>query len=208
MARLAPATTTRFWPLVLSATVLGGILASCTATARVSDLYMALDGNGDRKRNVFFTDTKEIHCVIEVGIGRRGATVAGIIRQNQSYDFVADRFFDVDATSANGELSPTPQEGIQKLDLQLAPTAPDGTSAEGAPYPPGRFQCEAYLDGELEKVAIFNIDFPPCPTAIILPGAMCFGFYKNGDVCPRNGVTSRDPVNCRCSSLKGWECDK
>ena len=46
----------------------------------------------------------------------------------------------------------------------------------------------------LEKVAIFNIDFPPCPTAHILPGSLCYGFYKKLDVCPKYGETSRDPA--------------
>ena len=79
--------------------------------------------------------------------------------------------------------------------------------ADGQPFPPGRYQCEAYLDGKLELVSIFNIDFPPRPTASIPPGSLCYGFYKKIDVCPKYGVTSRDPARCRCTFDKGWECD-
>lgn len=207
MARLARARIPRFWPLAVSSLLLAGALSSCTATARITDVYMALDGNGDRRRNVFFTDSKEIHCVVEMGIGRPGTTVTAIVRQDQSYDFIADRFFEADRVLANAENGPTPQEGIQKVDVVLKPAAPDGADAPGSPYPPGRYQCEAYLDGQLQKVSIFNIDFPPCPTASILPGALCYGFYKKLDVCPKYGDTSRDPAKCRCSALKGWECD-
>src|SRR4051812_2614820 len=92
---------------------------SCTTTARVSDVYLALDGNGDRKRNIFFTDTKEIHCVVESGVGRRGVTLEAIVRQLQEYDFVADKFFETDRVTANIETSPAPGDGIQKTDLVL-----------------------------------------------------------------------------------------
>ena len=183
-------------------------LSSCATTARVSDVYMALDAEGSRRRNVFYTDTKEIHCVAEMGIGRPGVTVEAIVRQRQSYDFIAVRFFEADRVLANAENSPQPQEGLQKLDITLKPSGPDGEDATGSPFPPGRYQCEAYLDGHLEQVAIFNIDFPPCPTASIVPLSLCYGFYKKLDVCPRYGVTSRDPAHCRCSEIAGWECDK
>jgi hypothetical protein len=184
-----------------------GALASCTTTARVTDIYTALDGNGDRKRNVFFTDSKEVHCVVEMGIGRPGVTIEAIIRQDQSYDFIADRFFEADRVLANAENVPTAQEGIQKLDIVLKPSGPNGEDATGSPFPPGRYQCEAYLDGALEKVTIFNIDFPPCPAASIFPGSQCYGFYKKLDVCNKYGDTSRDPAHCRCSIANGWECD-
>jgi hypothetical protein len=207
MARLAGARTPHLWKFGVSFVLLAGALTSCTSTARVTDIYMALDGNGDRKRNVFFTDSKELHCVIELGIGRPGTTVEAIVRQNQSYDFIADRFFDADRVLANVESAPKPQEGIQKLDLALKAKGPDGSDADGQPFPPGRYQCEAYLDGHLEQVSIFNIDFPPCPTASIPPGSLCYGFYKKIDVCPKYGDTSRDPARCRCTFDKGWECD-
>lgn len=197
----------RIGALVTALLLLCATLASCTSTARVSDVYMALDGNGDRKRSVFFTDSKEIHCVVEAGIGRKGVTIEAIVRELQSYDFVADKFFPSDRVAANVEAAPTPGDGIQKTDVVLKPHAPDGSDASGAPFPPGHFQCEAYLDGSLEQTAVFNIDFPECPTAAIRPATTCYGFYKKNTQCPRYGATSRDPAQCRCSSTKGWECD-
>lgn len=193
--------------LVTSLLVLGGVLTSCMSTARVSNVYMALDGNGDRERSVFFTDTKEIHCIVEVGIGRKGVTLQTVVRQLQAYDFVGDRFFPTDRVTASVESSPTPTDGIQKSGIALNPQAPDGSDAQGGPYLPGRFQCEAYLDGDLEQIAIFNVDFPDCPASTIFGGTACLGFYRQNLRCPKYGVTSKDVAKCTCSATKGWECD-
>lgn len=185
-----------------------GTIVACTSTARITDLYMSLDADGSRKRSVFVTDTKEIHCIAEMGIGRRGSTVESIVRQSQSYDFTEDKFFETDRVLANVENAPSPQEGIQTLDLDLKPSGPMGEDADGQPFPPGRFQCEARLDGELQKVVVFNIDFPDCPTATIKPASLCFGFYKKDTVCPKYGNTSRDKATCTCTVEKGWDCEQ
>jgi hypothetical protein len=183
-------------------------LASCTTTARVDDVYTALDSNGDRRRNVFFTDSKEIHCVVEMGIGRPGTTIESLVRQLQAYNFESDAFFETDRVVANAETSPPRAQGLQKLDISLRPSGPNGEEAIGSPYPPGRFQCEAYLDGTLEQTAIFNVDFPACPQASIRPKTLCYGFYKKDLRCPKYGVTSKDPLTCTCSAVTGWECEK
>ena len=204
MARLRSA---RAGALIVTLLVTVAALSSCATTARISDVYTGLDGQGARKRNVFFTDTKEIHCVVEMGIGRSGVTIEALVRQVQAYDFVADRFFDTNRVIGNAENAPTPGEGIQRVDVTLVPLGPDGVNSDTAPFAVGRFICEASLDGVVEKTAIFNVDFPPCPTSLINSGILCFGFYKNLTVCPRYGATSTDPANCRCSDTKGWECD-
>ena len=197
----------RFGPLVVTSVVLLAAVVSCTSTARVSDVYTALDGTGARKRNVFFTDTKEIHCVVELGIGRKGATVEALVRELQAYDFVSDKFFATDRVLTNVETAPTPSDGIQIVDVTLKPRGPDGVETDGLPFPPGHFVCEAYLDGKLEQTAVFNIDFPDCPASMIVPATLCFGFYKQNLECPRYGVSSRDTAKCHCTTLKGWECD-
>lgn len=184
-----------------------GALSSCATTARISDVYMALDGQGDRRRNVFVTDSKEVHCIIEMGIGRPGVTVDAILRQVQRYDFVADRYSETNRVFANAENSPQPGSGVQKLDITLKVLDASGQPADGAPFPTGRFVCEASLDGVLEMSAIFNIDFPDCPTSTIVPGTVCIGFYKNLSVCPHYGVSAGGPPNCQCDEIKGWQCD-
>jgi hypothetical protein len=192
--------------LVCAAAV--GCTASCTSTANVSDVYLSLDGEGARKRNIFFTDSKEIHCIVEMGIGRKGVTIEVLFRQLQSYDFKQNKFFETDRVLASAENSPQPADGIQKYDVSLLPSGPNGEQVSGGPYPPGRYQCEARLDGALEQVAIFNIEFPECPTATIKPLSACYGFYRSPFECPKYGLTTRDPAKCRCSATAGWECDE
>jgi len=204
MARFGPA---RIGALVVTSFLLLGAVSSCGTTARISDVYMALDGQGDRKRNVFVTDSKEIHCIIEMGIGRKGTTVAALIRQVQAYDFQADKFFDTNHVFANAENSPQPADGVQILDITLKVLDATGQPQDGAPFPPGRFVCEASLDGVLEKTATFNIDFPDCPTSTIIGGTVCGGFYKNLTVCPRFGASTLGPPNCTCDDVKGWQCE-
>lgn len=204
MARLGSA---RIGALVVTSFLLLGALSSCATTARISDVYLALDGQGDRKRNVFFTDSKEIHCVVEMGIGRPGVTIEALVREVQAYDFAADKFFDANRVIGNAEQSPTPAQGVQRLDITLTPLGPNGEQVDGAPFAPGRFICEASLDGVVEMTAVFNVDFPACPTSLIRPGTVCFGFYKNLSVCPRYGASSTGGPNCQCDEIKGWQCD-
>ena len=197
----------RALPLAVASVLLLAAVSSCATTARINDVYTALDATGTRRRNVFFTDTKEIHCVAEMGIGRPGVTVEAIIRSLQSYDFVSGRYFEQNRVLANAEGSPQRAEGIQHFDVTLKPAGPNGEDATGQPFPPGRFICEVYLDGELTKTAIFNIAFPDCPTALIRTGTQCFGFYKDLYVCPKYGVSSGDERKCRCNKATGGECD-
>ena len=187
--------------------LLCGSLTACLSTARVNDVYMALDSNGDRQRSVFFTDTKEIHCVVELGIGRAGVTFETIIRQLQAYDFVTDKTFFTDRVTTSVESSPSPSSGIQKADVVMKPRGPDGAEVSEGPFQPGHFVCEAYLDGKLEQSAVFNVDFPDCPASTIQARSACFGFYPQNKSCKKYGLTSTDNAQCRCSATKGWECD-
>jgi hypothetical protein len=168
---------------------------------------MALDGQGARRRNIFVTDSKEIHCVMEMGIGRPGVTIGALIRQIQAYDFEQDKFFETNRVFANAEASPQPGQGIQLFDITLKVLDATGQPQDGAPFPPGRFICEATLDGAPAGAAIFNIDFPDCPESTIIAGTVCGGFYKNNSVCPHFGASAGGPPNCQCDEIKGWHCD-
>ncbi len=182
---------------------------ACTATANVHDVYMALDGNGDRKRNVFYTDSTGVYCVAEVGIGRQGVTIETTLTQLQHYDFVTNQFVDAVRGAAYQEQTPSPNDGIQKLAVKFTPEAPDsdaGTPSGDVPYPPGRYVCEVKLDGEVAGRAIFNIIFPPCPFTLLKPGGQCFGFYPGGQNCPLYGLEATEPAKCVCDPLKGWQC--
>jgi hypothetical protein len=179
-------------------------VSACTSTANVSDVYMALDGDGARKRNIFFTDSKEIHCVTEVGIGRPGVTLETLVRQVQRYDYLNNVFVDSNRVVAQAENTPSAGDGIQKIDTQL--DKPGNNSGESAPYYAGRYVCEVRLDGSLEGTAVFNIIFPPCPTAQIEPMTACVGVYSSFLTCPRYGASSSEPDTCQCTPDLGWRC--
>lgn len=183
-------------------------LPACTKTANVSDVFMALDPTGERKRTEFFTDTREIHCVTQVGIGRPGVTLEVLTRQLQAYDPDANRFFDVDRVYSNIEVTPSPADGPQLIDFPLQPLDAQGEPDDEAPFPAGRFVCEVRLDGVLSGTSIYNIRFPPCPTSVLAnrpDKAVCLGFYENGRECPAYGLDSQDRARCRCSGGL-WDC--
>ena len=200
--------------LTLTAAGLAGVLASCTSTANISDVYTALDANGDRKRTTFYTDSTSLHCVVEAGIGRPDATIDVLVRQLQGYDLDTNNFYGTNRVTANIENLPAPATGVQKIDMSIAPLPPDGTDASTSgnndiPFQAGHFACEAYLDGQLQQTAIFNVDFPPCPTSFITPGSACYGYYRATAVCKRYGDSSNDPKGtlCHCTKDMGWACD-
>lgn len=191
----------------------GTTVVACTATANVAAVYTSIDADGARRRNVFFTDSKEIHCIAEVSNGREDVTLEGIIRQLQVYDFGAGSYANVDRVVANIEVRPQRTSGPPaKIDVALSTAA--GASAPGGeggqetqPYPAGRYQCEILLDGALVGTALFNIDFPPCPTAVIQPGSLCVGYYRPSDACPRDGESTSTPNPPRCTcEPSGWSC--
>lgn len=182
-------------------------LSACTSTGNVVQIHMALDDKGYRERNQFFTDSEKIYCVGKLGLGRPSAVVEMKIRQYQRYDFIANKFFDTDGVAAVDEQQPNAAKEYIELSLELTPRGPsDSESGQNAPFTPGRYECEVYLDGELQGSAPFNILFPPCPEFTIAPETRCYGFYRAGDTCPRYGQSSTNPKICKCTTEEGWAC--
>lgn len=198
-----------------AAAALGVLVASalpaCSATANVSDAWMSLDEDGSRRRGVFFTDSASITCIAEVGVGRKDVTIEMLIRQiaatpeRGSNDFepinavVLARDFHPDITKEKPAL----------LGLTLIPSSVDENGRlkedQEAPFNAGSYICEVYLDGEKTKTVNFNIDYPPCPTAVIQQGTPCLGFYPTSEECPASGATGDPEPTCVCEA-KGWNC--
>ncbi len=195
--------------LFVAGSILLGVLSSCTATARIIDVYTALDARGDRKRQVFYTDTTELHCVIEAGISRPGATIEVQFHQLQAYDPGNGKFFDTDRFYANTEFAATAGDQKQFYSARLVNVGPDGKVDEQLPLDPGRYQCEVRLEGKLEQIAIFNILFADCPPSEIIPFSPCYGFFEAKRECPRYGAQSTDRAKCVCQGpTEGgkWDC--
>jgi len=73
------------------ACIAGGLLAlqllpACPKTAGVDEVFMSLDPDGSRRRNVFYTDTKSISCIAKVAAGRRDVTFQVRLRAVQVYE--------------------------------------------------------------------------------------------------------------------------
>lgn len=185
-------------------------LPACAATANVSDVWMSIDEDGARRRNVFFTDSSNITCIAEVGIGRRDATLEMLFRQIRAAPFGTDAFEEVNKVVLAREFHPDiTTDGPALVNLTLRPMSldTDGLLKEDdqAPYEPGSYLCEVMLDGVKRESAAFNIEYAPCPTAIIQEGVPCKGFYTVGTRCPVNGASGQPEPTCSCEE-QGWTC--
>ncbi len=184
--------------------VLAPTYGACTATVGVSDFYSALDGKGLRKRNVFFADTKEIHCVAEFAAGRNDYTLSTQLRQIQEGDGKPANVVGEVLELADG---PTEQG---TFDTKYTPAGPDGKPDDKLPYPVGRFQCELSIDGKLERTAVFNVLPSPCPNEFITPVTLCQE-YPEGLTCA-NGTYNGSDHSCTCTRTANgkdlaWVCN-
>ena len=167
-------------------------LLSCE-TAGIKRAYMALDTDGRRKRDAFYTDTEAIFCVAELASGREDLTVQG--RLIASYlelpsGAVADRI-----VLGSNEIAPGAGEDLRVSFMLEKDRATD-------PYIAGQYECEIRLDGEIEAVLPFEIRFPLCPEAPLLTGFACAGHVREGSQCP--GALSG--TLCTCGTDGAWTC--
>ena len=145
---------------------------------------------------MFFTDTAEIHCLGEAGVGRSGVTIEAVIHQIRGYDFGNDDFFQTDRYLGYAELSPEPQQTAVKIDLQFERVGPDGKAKDDEPYPAGSYLCEMTLDVPCAMFA----NGPACTNAGV-PSVVCtrFGLTASlritaiAPVAPRSSAVTRFP---------------
>lgn len=207
---------------VVSGLTLALSAASCS-TANIVDVYTAIDAGGVRRRSLFFTDTRTIHCIVEAGVSRRGSTLEILIRQIERLDPVTSALVPADrvhkrqeyATATGGELelfSAQLEPNEDRAAAGAADAGADGGAGDGndgpseVPNEPGVYQCEAYIDGKRHGgTASFRVEFADCPPAEIVTGMFCRGFYQQGRECKRFGESSSEPAVCACRG-NFWEC--
>lgn len=179
---------------------------SCTDTVNVTEIWASLDEDGARRRDFFYTDTKKIYCIAEVGIGRDNLTVEWIARRLSVYDPLSNNILPVDMVRGYREERPSKTEGQPgKLIFEVSPYSPSGEPDEALPFEAGMGQCELYFDGELVGKVTFEIKFPPCPPAKIEENRICLGFYPEGTVCPAFGESAQKEPTCTCTQGL-WKC--
>jgi hypothetical protein len=170
------------------------LLLACD-TAGFKDSYTALDGQGDRKRTSFHTDTESIYCVVEMASGVSDVTVVAKVRALQLYDEFTGRPHGVDMIVGVEEQAPGAGPNIT---ISFSILKPEGANF----YPAGRFACELFLDGELESRLEFEVRYPACPFQPVEPETACAGLVLLGAECP-------SPLGGSCTCAKGsgiWEC--
>lgn len=197
--------------VALGASAVTSLTACPIATIGIFDSYMSLDG--DRQRNVFFTDSTKIQCTADIRGARADATTEILIRQTQTLSLQRT------AAPENAIVVYTEFAGPGKHTIDARPADKKDASddSEAKPFPPGRYQCEIYIDGKLESTMPFNIDFAPCPPRLIENGAKCGGYYEQNRSCPQggigvpgNGIPEPAGGRCSCTGQDGalWTCGK
>ena len=114
------------------------------------------------------------------------------------------------ASLANAEAAPAAAATASRSSTSsLKPAGPDGRDARARPSRRVASSARLTSTGTLEQVALFIIDFPPCPTAPSSgPATPATASTRRASTCPKYGVTSRDPREVHGATvLKGWECD-
>src|SRR3954452_15413417 len=86
----------RYGAFILGSLLALELLPACPRTAGVDEVFMSLDEDGARRRNVFYTDTKSISCIAKVASGRKDVTFQLRLRAVQVYDFEQKKIFDTD----------------------------------------------------------------------------------------------------------------
>lgn len=176
---------------------LAGLLLLVTGcdTSGIRDAYMALDSEGNRERERFFTDTESIFCIAKMASGVDDVTVSARLLAEQIYDPRDGRAIDVDYELAISEEAPGRGEDIT-VSFELKRDEAD------APYAAGRFVCELALDGEVKERLPYEVAFPDCPEAPIFTRGICLGFVIEGSRC--DGALGG---SCVCGEDGHWSCD-
>ena len=169
---------------------------------------MALDTGGARVRNVFYTDTTSISCVLDWVGNSPDTTIDAIIKQTYKEDpsNPGSLVPFAGAIMAAGELAGT--EGPATFGFPWAMQSPSGGGV--APYPIGKYECDISVNGEAAGTATFTVQYPPldsnghmCPAAgVAMPLTTCEGWVQQGATCPSAKDLSQ---TCVCGGAT-WSC--
>ncbi len=183
------------WGIALFA--VGVTTASCTSADQVRQVFMALDGSGNRPRNIFYTDTTMIACDI-VWVGRGS---------DNTLDAFIKMTAPIGAMMAAGELAATEGPATYSFSWQAQAASGGGS----APFPVGNYECDVSVNGEAAGSAKFTVEWPPkdangheCPAeGAAVPGAACQGWVEPGSTCPSAADLSQ---TCTCNGASWSGC--
>ncbi len=209
----------------LFALAVGGLIAvtatttttGCSNTSQVRQVFMALDGNGDRPRDTFYSDTTQIFCDVVFSA------------------YSADETLDVQFIQTTGELAlfegsndlhpvqrlwaggeALPAKGVSTVSFTLQrPTAVDGGAT--VPFPVGKWKCAVTINGQAAGESDFTIAYPnpDCPSTGGAFNGMSCAAYQGGAQCPVDSNYQPGGTDCTCQkstditgdpSQRAWVC--
>lgn len=192
------------------ALVVGGIAAATTTTlttgcgtaSQVRQIFMALDGNGDRPRNTFYPDTKQIFCDVVFSGYTTDETLDVQWIQDKGETVMYDGTGNLQSVSrlwAASEAVPT--KGISTVGFPLDPPHQIDGGAQ-LPFPVGHWRCVVTINGVSAGESDFDIVYPTpdCPAGGgAYNGLSCVG-NKGDDHCPVDSNYQPNGTDCRCQN--------
>ncbi len=164
-------------------------------------IYTALDGAGNRPRNVFFTDTQLIYCdVVWSGVSNDETVTAQLIQisgEPSLYDGSNNTNNQKSYLWSGGES--VPGTGNQTVAFSFnPPTAGDGGST--LPYAVGKYKCLISVNGSSAGEADFEVQYPSpdCPASGGAYDTMPCVAYANGAQCPVDSNYQTNGTQCTC----------
>jgi hypothetical protein len=185
----------------------------CTAASQVRQIFTALDGAGNRPRNIFYTDTSTIYCDIVFSANSNDETVDVTFLQTTGEQTLyegSDNKVPVSRLWLVSEATPT--EGIATIGVPMSPPVlVDGGTQ--MPFPVGIYECDVQVNGEDAGKAQFEIKYPSpdCPASGgAYDGLPCIG-NKVGDQCPVDSNYQQNGTSCNCPATavptdRVWVC--
>lgn len=194
---------------LMAALVVGGVVATisttfstgCSNVSQVRQIFTALDGTGDRPRDVFFTDTKQIFCDVVFSAYNTDETV------DVQFEQVTGEATLYDGSNSLGPVSRlwaaaegVPTKGVSTLGFTL--DSPEGADGGGKlPFPVGHWKCVVTVNGEHAGDHDFDVKYPTpdCPSSGgAYSGLSCAG-YQGGAQCPSDS-NFQNTTACVCQS--------
>lgn len=191
--------------------------SGCTGTQQVREIFMALDGSGNRVRDTFFTDSAQIFCDIAFAGADPDTTVTATFEQLSGEPTLFDGSNQIGPVAhiwTSGEVPAT--QGEQVISFVMSQPQPVSGGAK-LPYPVGDWKCVVTVNGQNAGDTKFKVIYPTpdCPpSGVASPNTNCTAYQLNAQ-CPSSG-NFNNPTACTCVStppaqvqtlgLRSWSC--
>ena len=202
----------------LSLGVAGFVTALCLSTgcsveSQVRQVFMDLDGTGDRVRDTFFTDQEKFYCNIVYSAQNADTTLDVELVQTTSEDPLfagsgplhqVERLWGVKSLPGG-----PPSSSVQIVAIEADPPT-DALTGSILPFPVGDWQCRVYTNGVKAGESDFTIAYPSpdCPADDAASSGQPCAAYKLNETCPSTN-NLQNTTACTCvgtDRTRTWSC--